>query len=466
MIQSIERDLTPDPVIENGYCIGCGACAAMPEKAYRMVETEHGTLVAQAVLDDVSAKLRAGKVCPFSDVSANEDMLGQTQFASYTQHHPKLGYWHNIYAGHVQAGAFRERGSSGGMGSWLSERLLASGMVDAIVHVKSRTAKPGELLFEYAISRSSDEVPAGAKSRYYPISLEGVIQTVLQQPGRYAFVGIPCFIKAVRLYAMENPGFSSCVRYCIGLVCGHLKSRGFAEFLGWQLGIPPDRLNGFDFRKKIEGRGANRYGAEAVGEIDGQQVSRSAPMQTLFGQDWGMGLFKPNACDYCDDVVAETADITIGDAWLPQYVNDSRGTNLIIVRHPDFVKLIEDGQLQAEIGLDRLEPDDAIRSQGSGYAHRREGLAYRLWLADQAGRWRPRKRVEAAQGLHGDVFERRHRLRLQLAQESHQAFLDAKQAGDIQLFFKRITPLAEQYRDLSRTPFKRLAARLRRWLRP
>lgn len=145
MIQSIERDLTPDPVIENGYCIGCGACAAMPEKAYRMVETEYGTLAAQAVLDDVSAKLRAGKVCPSSDASANEDTLGQTQFACYAQHHPKLGYWHDTYAGHVQADAFRERGSSGGMGSWLNVRLLASGMVDAIVHVKSRAAQPANV---------------------------------------------------------------------------------------------------------------------------------------------------------------------------------------------------------------------------------------------------------------------------------------------------------------------------------
>lgn len=465
MIQSTERDLTPDPVIENGYCIGCGACAAMPEKAYRMVETEYGTRVAIASSDDVAAKRRAGRVCPFSDAAADEDVLGEGQFAGSAQYHPKLGYWRGTYAGHVKADGFRERASSGGMGSWLNERLLADGEADAIVHVKSRAAQPGEVLFEYAISRSRDEARAGAKSRYYPVSLDRVIQEVMDTPGRYVFVGVPCFIKGVRLYARENPEFASRVRYCIGLVCGHLKSRGFAEFLGWQLGIPPDRLAGFDFRKKIDGRGANRYGAEAVGLIDGHRVSRSLPMQSLFGQDWGMGLFKPNACDYCDDVVGETADITIGDAWLPQYVSDSRGTNLVIVRHADFEKLIADGQAQGEIELDRLEPDEVIRSQSSGYAHRREGLAYRLWLADQEKRWRPRKRVEPVAGLHGEIFESKHRLRSQLSQESHHAFLAAKRAGDIQIFFRRIMPLAEKYRDLSRTPLRRIAARMRRWLK-
>ena len=32
--------------------------------------------------------------------------------------------------------------------------------------------------------------------------------------------------------------------------------------------------------------------------------------------DWGMGIFKLGACDYCDDIVGETADISFGDAWL------------------------------------------------------------------------------------------------------------------------------------------------------
>lgn len=33
----------------------------------------------------------------------------------------------------------------------------------------------------------------------------------------------------------------------------------------------------------------------------------------------------PRACNYCDDVFAECADVTCMDAWLPEYSQDHRG---------------------------------------------------------------------------------------------------------------------------------------------
>ncbi|MGC9322644.1 MAG: Coenzyme F420 hydrogenase/dehydrogenase, beta subunit C-terminal domain, partial [Kosmotogaceae bacterium] len=61
----------------------------------------------------------------------------------------------------------------------------------------------------------------------------------------------------------------------------------------------------------------------------------------FYGYNWGYGFFKYKACDYCDDVVSETADVSVGDAWLPEYVNDSGGTNVVIVRNPVIKKIID-----------------------------------------------------------------------------------------------------------------------------
>ena len=36
------------------------------------------------------------------------------------------------------------------------------------------------------------------------------------------------------------------------------------------------------------------------------------------------------ACEFCDDVVGETADMSVGDAWLPGYVSDWRGTSVVV----------------------------------------------------------------------------------------------------------------------------------------
>jgi len=39
-------------------------------------------------------------------------------------------------------------------------------------------------------------------------------------------------------------------------------------------------------------------------------------------------------------VFAETADVVLGDAWLPEYVQDSDGTNVVVTRNQDIRQLI------------------------------------------------------------------------------------------------------------------------------
>ena len=58
------------------------------------------------------------------------------------------------------------------------------------------------------------------------------------------------------------------------------------------------------------------------------------------GGKFNLGAMMLNACNYCDDVVGETADISIGDAWLPKYSFDWRGKNLLVLRNTVLSELI------------------------------------------------------------------------------------------------------------------------------
>ena len=97
------------------------------------------------------------------------------------------------WVGHVAEAPFREQGSSGGMVSWVAAELLRTGAVDGVAHVTAEDPASGHF-FRYRISRSPDEVGRGAKSRYYPVELSGVLREIRAVPGRYAIVGLPCFI--------------------------------------------------------------------------------------------------------------------------------------------------------------------------------------------------------------------------------------------------------------------------------
>lgn len=54
---------------------------------------------------------------------------------------------------------------------------------------------------------------------------------------------------------------------------------------------------------------------------------------------WSDGYFKYNACNYYDDVFAKVADVTLMDAWLPEYERDPKGHSLIIICNPTLHKL-------------------------------------------------------------------------------------------------------------------------------
>src|SRR5690606_26704947 len=146
----------------------------------------------------------------------------------------RIGYYRHVYAGHVSEPGYRENGSSGGLVSWVLSRLLAGGQIDGVIHV-GETGENGNM-FEYRISWSVEELASNAKSRYYPVHMDEVLKSALSSGKRFAFVGVPCFVKSVRLLAERDEDVSQCIKYCIAIFCGHFKTKAFAEMIGWQLG--------------------------------------------------------------------------------------------------------------------------------------------------------------------------------------------------------------------------------------
>jgi len=438
-------------IVSNGACIGCGACKAFAPDVYEIGLNKYG---------EIQAKTRQGvrepeefvRICPFTSDGPNEDELGSSRFSTATNKHTGLGRFLGCYAGSVSEGEFQKLGSSGGMGTWVVSRLLEEGLVDGVVHVRETTDNPGEMKFAYAISRTLEEVISGAKSRYYPIEMSGVLKEIMVNPGRYALVGVPCFIKAAQRLALEKPEIAERVKYFVALFCGHLKSTAYADAIAWESGIHPENLASIDFRRKIPNQPASRYGVKIVAK-NGEQCIR--PMKGLVTQDWGIGLFKYSACDLCDDVTGELADISIGDAWLPKYVGDSRGTNVVVIRNQLLLELIEDGIRTRRLDLEPISDSDVAQSQAGGLRHRRDGLAYRLKRREDEGKWVPTKRVIPSDCHLNEQQKRIFDLRSQIVEECRDVFWEAKKSNDFQILTRWLGPISRNYRDAYKIPITR-----------
>jgi coenzyme F420-reducing hydrogenase beta subunit len=354
--------------------------------------------------------------CPFSPAAANEDEIAAKRFASASIADPRIGRFEAAYVGHALDDPFRRNGSSGGLTNWVAAELLRSGAVDGIAHVVPADPHEDGRFFAYRISRSIGELSEGAKSRYYPVELSAVLREIRETPGRYAIVGVPCLIKAVHLLRRIDPVIRDRVTHTLGLFCGHQKSATMIESFAWQLGTELGRVRALDYRIKDESRPANWYRAHL--ELD-DGTAAAQDWWHLADGDWGAGFLQNPACDFCDDVVGETADISFGDAWVEPYSSDGRGTNVVVVRTPELRDMIERGRAHGRLQLESVDAEFIARTQAAGLRHRRDGLSYRLSWRRRG--LRPVKRVGASRAL---PLRRKlvYRLRAHVARRSHRMF--------------------------------------------
>lgn len=440
---------TIQTLVEGGYCIGCGGCA-FNNPEIEIKKNTAGLLYAETQTGAVGK----GDACPFlstrNETDISKEYYSKVDKISYEK---RIGYYLGLYAGYVSEGGFRASGSSGGVVSWLLEQLMLRGEIDAVIHV-GRTGEHGEI-FNYSISRTVGEVRTKAKSQYYPTHFDKALEEVVADGHqKYAFVGIPCHVKAVRLLCERNHKLKNSIKFFLGIFCGHLKSTAFSELLAWQQGVKPDELRFIDFRVKNKDRKASNYSIK----VEGDSYSPAPALNnSLYGTDWGLGLFKPKACDWCDDISAETADVVCGDAWLPEYAVDGMGTNIIIVRNPTIESILNEGRQQSSLYLATLTVEKIIESQAGNYRHRQEGLSVRIKHAERMNRWYPKKRVKADDYFLTEQREKIYLQRMAISDYSHKAFYEAKKNKSLILFFIKMLPYEVQYHRITKNLFRGLA---------
>ncbi|TCI57445.1 coenzyme F420 hydrogenase [Exiguobacterium sp. SH1S21] len=433
-------------IVKNGYSFGTGIFTVI-NKDIQTSLNEFGEYKPNYnnYLDKDSLNLLS-KVCLNSKDSKNEDEISENLFGNIPdiKYDERVGYYSNIYAGHVLEGDYRKNASSGGFGTWIFKELFERNLIDGVIHVKENKDTESPILFKYDISNSIEEIKAGAKTRYYPVEVSEVLEKVKNTEGRYAIVGTPSHIMSVRLLADYDPIIRERIKFTIGLICGHQKSTKFTDCLAWQVGIKPGDLTTIDYRKKILNEPSNQYSIEMKGTINGEEVKITKKMNELFGYNWGHGFFKSHASDFTDDVMNETADVTLGDAWLPEYTSDSQGNNVVLIRNSIIEKIICEGIHSKKIHLDQISLETLIQSQKSHFHHTRDELPYRLYKKDKDNSWRPEKRVSSSNDI-GLFRKKVQDLRMEISTQSHIVFKKAQELNDFEYFVKHMNAYVRRY---------------------
>lgn len=448
--------------VAEDLCIGCGVCAGIcPKNNLVMMESSQGGYVPSSGGHCLDNCVECLKVCPFQDHEFNEDSLGENIFGGVPEIHrlPETGFYLSTYAGHVADPDHRWNGASGGMATWFLETLLRKNIVDQVCCVTSHPE--ANRLFQFATFTDPEEIRRSAKSVYYPIELSGALRHIRKNKGTFALIGLPCFIKAVRLAAYRSTKLRSRIAVLAGLTCGQLKTKFFAELVIRQMGLDPVKVSHLCFRDKTNATRADNFSISA-------RSNEKIKFTNWFGvpsSAWMLGMFKPRPCTICDDVYAELADITFMDAWLPEYAHDKAGTSIVITRSGLADRIIrENGILTGECVQEEIPVERVIESQAPVLKTKRDDLALRLWVESRAGRPVPRKRVAMTKPTFLDRLIIRNAEAIR--KKSFSALEKQRKSNEpgVQILMKEMRKLLLVKKWLPRLKRKNFAAGLRRRL--
>jgi coenzyme F420-reducing hydrogenase beta subunit len=369
-----------------------------------------------------------------------------------------LGYYRNVYAGFVNNTEERLESSSGGLTSYLIGALFDKKLITGAIVVKATEKTQGRL--DYVLVRNKTELRESKKSKYHMVSHDRVVQEILRddQPERLIYVGIPCGVKAIKLLAAKNSMLKSKIKYTAAIFCGHQKSHAFSEYVAWQMGVSPSEFHDIDYRVKEEASDASKY----FYQIRGLMGLAKKRVDRLKWMDWGLGLFKPKACEFCDDVAGETADIIFGDAWHKRYAKDYRGSNIVITRSAELERVLVAASEEKDITLIEEDVSLVYSAQGGNFRHRQEGLKTRLAHYKKDGKWCPPKDYKRMSNYKLNVSrDAIYMARHKISMKSHLLFVDAKKRQSLDFFWTELEESVNTYYKKSITLRSRIKLRIK-----
>ena len=375
--------------VANDLCIGCGVCAGIcPKHNLQMQWNLNGEYNPIKINDCGKECGLCLKVCPFAGGNKNEDEIGQQLFKNIPSisHRTETGFYLNSGVGGVASKTERYHSASGGLATWFLRQLLSQKKVDGVI-CAVKTGDPDKL-FKFTVATTDAELCAAAGSVYYPLELSEVIPYILEHPGRYAVIALPCFIKALRLAQNKNKILRERIVMMVSLTCGKLVTSHFAKYIGYCSGLNEDIAN-VHFRLKSLDNPSSSYVTKLIG-VAGTETTISWNKENLW---FAWNLLSHNACNCCDDVIGECADVTFMDAWLPEYRQKPEGTSLWISRSPVVDDIFFHGIETGVIGAAIIPIEKVIESQIGLIKKKKQTLSYCLMLLSNSGNSVPQKRV-------------------------------------------------------------------------
>lgn len=353
------QKLTIEGVVKSDLCTGCGTCVAIcPNKAIKLIVNEKRGIYNPKINDESCDNCGiCYKTCPGHSVDFKQLNL---QIFGKEPDNSLIGNYSKCYTGHATNYVIKYNSASGGLVTQLLIFALEEGIIDGAL--VTRMSKKNPLEPEPFIARTKEEIIEASKSKYCPVPANIALKEILESKDneKFAVVGLPCHIHGVRKAELSNNRLKERIILHVGIFCAQTINFLGTKFLLHRLNLKRNSI------KKIDYRGEGWPGGMTIELKNGSKMF--IPKSNYYGG--GFGSFFPIRCLLCHDHACELADISFGDAWLPEFADDKAGKSIIISRSKVAEEILQSMTSRKMIELNEIDSGKVAQSQGMFYFKR------------------------------------------------------------------------------------------------
>lgn len=333
-------------IVKNKICCGCGGCVIVcPKNCISIIEGRHFNY---ANLDNKNC-VNCGlclRICP------SNNLLTPELQSSKAADNKNLSY--NCYLTYSCDSNIRKDGASGGFVTALLISLLRNKDIDGAIVV--RADKDNPIRFESFLAGGIDELFKSMGSCYSPVSVCLALRTVLEKPGKYAFVGKPCEVYALKNLQNVIPVLKERIKFVIGLFCAQTPSRSRTYELIEHYGVNPSDIT------KLKYRGNGWPGKFVIQGSNKELVNAPYLKAWRFLASGRIAI----RCLLCFDKFSEMSDLSVGDPRGEKFEdNDKNGKTVVVVRNETGKHLLEIVGNRGDIVLESYDYENVLKNQRS-----------------------------------------------------------------------------------------------------
>jgi coenzyme F420 hydrogenase subunit beta len=367
-----------EEIVKYDLCTGCGTCAGIcPQNALEMrLFLKKGIFIPEVTSEKCNDCGLCLKVCPGKELDLIK--LRQQFFETSLSGQDDIIYGRllDCFVGDTNDVRIRECSSSGGLVTSLLVMALEEKIIDGALVTRMSSVNP--CCPESFIARTSTEVLAAANSKYCPVPLNTALREIIRNEGRYAVVGLPCHLHGIRKAEEQHKELRKRIVLHFGIFCSHTVNYKGTKFLLEKLGVAEEQVTSMSYRTR------GWPGGFQVTLRSGEE--RFIPLGNYWAPLFGRFFFTPWRCTLCPDGLAELADISFGDAWLPEFARERQGKSIIMVRSQEGKELVDLALRKGRVELVEVESNKVFESQRDQILFKKKSLAARKKLAQISGK--------------------------------------------------------------------------------